>query len=158
MSECGGCCNKDMHTLHAELIHKALDIRFQLNYDNGGNPASIIDIDKKNVQFALESYWSKAGLPILNEIPGGVKNRVNLLFTTAFEFIPGTLEVYLSGLHLNGDQSDPDRDFNVNGTNDGFTLILAPNKPFGLNCPPFKNEPLYVNYRKRITFDTKGGT
>lgn len=147
----------DIHTLHAELIHVARDIYFQIAYTNGG-PATITDLGQKNVQGALEAYFSKAGLPIHNEIPGGTKNSVNLLFTTAFEFIPGTLEVWLSGLKLNGKQTDPDRDYDEFVTANGFLLILDPNNPSKLNKAPKQFESLTVNYKKRMTFNTKGGT
>jgi hypothetical protein len=158
-----GKCKDDIHTLHAELIHKAADIQFQLAYLNGLDPATITDLPNgKNVQRLIEQYFSKVGIPILNEIPGGIKNNVNLVYTTAFEFVPGTLQVFLSGLKLNGDQLDPDRDYDVTtvGLNayKEFTIILAPNKHEGLNSPPKQKEPLYVTYGKRITFDTKGGT
>lgn len=158
-----GKCKDDIHTLHAELIHKAADIQFQLDYTNGINPASITDLPNgKNVQRLLEQYFSKVGIPILNELPAGAKNHVNLTFQTAFEFVPGTLEVFLSGLKLNGDQADPDRDYNVTTAGPNaykeFVLILAPNKHHALNTPPMQNEGLYVNYAKRITFNTKGGT
>lgn len=154
-----GCdCNKDIITLHAELIHKARDIQFQIAYDNAGNPATIIDIGKRNVQFALESYWAKVGIPRKNIIPGGVLNNSNLLFTTPEEFIPGTLEVFLSDFKLNGNQADPERDYTEFVTNNGFQIHLDPSKSYRLNSPPKQFESLHVNYSKRITFDTKGGT
>ena len=154
----GNGCKDEIHTLHAPLIHKARDVEFQIAYDNNGTPASIICIDQKNVQFALEAYWSQAGIPKHNIIPTGIKNRVNLVYTVVEEFIPGTLEVYLSGDKLNGDQTDVDRDYNEAGNFKGFTLLIDASKPHRLNAPPFQDESLYVNYVKRITFDTKGGT
>lgn len=153
-----GCGCDDIHTLHAELIHKAAEIEFQIAYLNGLLPASISDIDKKNVQQALESYWSKVGIPIVGEYPGGAKNNNNLLFTTQFEFIPGTLEVFLSGLKLNGNPADVDRDYEEFVTNNGFEIKINPAKAHTLNRPPKQNEAFTVNYKKRITFDTKGGT
>lgn len=153
---CCGC--EDIWTQHAPLVHPAADIQFILEYLNGTDPASITDIDQRNVQAALESYFSKAGIPIKNEIPVGDKNNQNLEFGTEFEFIVGTLEVYLSGILLNGDQSDPDRDYVVKPDNKGFTLVLGPNAPHRLNSPPKQFEPLFVCYNKRITFNTIGGT
>lgn len=156
------CCNVDIFTEHAPLIHKAREIQFQLGYDNGGDPASITDIDKRNVQFALESYWSKVGIPVVNEIPSGAKNRVNLVYETADEFVPNTLEVFLSGLKLNGVQTDPERDYTVTTVGPlafkQFTIVLAPGSAHRLNKAPYQDEPLLVSYGKRITFDTKGGT
>lgn len=158
----GNKCDVDIHEIHAELIHKARDVEFQIVYDNGGSPALISDIDNKNLQTALESYFSKVGIPVKNEKPIGSKNSVNLTFLTQNEFIPGTLEVYLSGLKLNGDQTDVERDYTVFSTGpnayQGFVLELEPNDAHRLNVPPFQEEALFVNYSKRITFNTKGGT
>lgn len=155
-------CDNDIFTLHAPLIHKARDVEFQFHYENGVATAFIADINEKNVQFALEKYFSLVGIPVVNEIPIGSKDCVNLTFLTAYEFIPNTLEVNLSGIKLNGNQSDTHRDYDVItsgvNTNRGFTLRLEPNDPNRLNCPPFKDEPLTVSYAKRITFNTKGGT
>ena len=98
----------DIVTLHASLIHAAADIQFQLRYKNGVLDAEITDINdpnnNTNVQKAIESYLSKVGIPIKGEYPVGVKNNINLTFTTLNEFIPETLEVFLSGYKLNGDQ------------------------------------------------------
>jgi hypothetical protein len=151
---------EDIIDLHAPLIHKAADIETQIAYDNGGNPATI-DLQGKNVQRMLEEYYSLVGIPIKGELPTGAKNGVNLTYVTTFEFIPATLEVFLSGVRLNGDQSDPDRDYDIitvgPNENKSFTLRIDDNKPHVLNAPPFQNEGLYVNYGKRITFNTKGG-
>jgi len=155
-------CKDDIHTLHAELIHKARDVEFQYAYENGIATAFITDVQEKNVQFELEKYFSLVGIPIVDEKPIGLQNCVNLSFLTQYEFIEGTLEVNLSGIKLNGNQADTDRDFDVISSginsNKGFTLRLEPNNPNRLNCPPFKDEPLTVSYAKRITFNTKGGT
>jgi len=155
-------CTDDIITLHAPLIHPARDIHFQPGYDNGGSPAVITDIDKTNVQFALEQYWSLVGIPIRNEIPIGDQNRVNLIYRTVFEFIPGSLVVVLSGHTLEGDQVDPDRDYDVTTTGlfayKEFTLRLDPSKGHRLKMPPLQREPFLVHYNKRITFNTKGGT
>jgi len=151
-------CEKDIHTLHAELIHKARDIQFQLKYKNGLTDAEIKLLGgKPNLQFVLESYFSKVGLPVRNETPTGVKNNVNLNFATLNEFIPGTLEVYLGGDKLNGDQSDANRDFVETTNQKGFTIELDASKPYRLNCPPMQDESLEVSYQRRITFNTKGG-
>ena len=148
----------DIHTFHAELVHAAVDVPFALAYLNGILPATITDINQKNVQRVLEKYFSIAGIPIVNERPGGAKNGVNLVYTTAVEFVEGSLEVWLSGLKLNGDLTDADRDYSPNLTNDGFTIHIDAAKPHRLNRAPRQFESLLVSYRKRITFNTKGGT
>ena len=156
MSDC-----KDIFTEHAPLIHKSADIQQQTNYKNGALDAEIIDIEGGNVQRFVENWLSKTGLPIKNETPTGVRNSTNLFYTTGFEFIPDSLEVYLSGNLLNGDQSDPDRDYDLVtvGVNKhkGFQLRLNSNKPERLNVPPFQDENFKVSYNKRVTFNTKGG-
>jgi hypothetical protein len=138
-------------------VHAAAEIQFALAYTNGTDPATIIDIDQKNVQAALESYFSKVGIPI-TELALGVKNCVNVSFTTTHEFIPGSLQVILSSIDLNGIQTDPNRDFDVHPDNKSFTLLLDPTKPYRLNAPPRCGETLFVRYNKRITFNTRGGT
>jgi hypothetical protein len=153
----------DIIDLHAPLIHKAADVETQLNYKNGLLDAEIICLDGgKNVQKFLEKFLSLNGVPIVGEQPAGVKNNVNLIYTTADEFIPETLEVFLSGIKLNGDQTDPDRDYTITtvgaNANKEFTIELNPANQHRLNQPPQQNEALYVNYGKRITFNTKGGT
>lgn len=150
--------HNEIHTLHAELIHKARDIQFQIAYDNNGDPAVILDIDQKNVQFALESYFSQMGILKTSVRPTGAKNRQNLEFFVPDEYIPGTLEVFLSGNRLNGDQSDPDRDYTEDSANKRFIIELDVENPNRLNAPPLQDEQFIVNYRKRITFFTKGGT
>jgi len=97
---------EDIFSFHAELIHKAADVQQQTQYQNGANTAQIIDVVGGNVQRFLENLLSKTGLPIKNEIPSGNLDNQNLLYTTEFEFIPDSLEVYLSGIMLNGNQDD----------------------------------------------------
>lgn len=153
-----GCGCSDIHTCHAELVHAAAEVQFALSYLNGSLPAQITDLDKHNVQAILEQYFSIHGIPITAELPIGLKNRVNLSYRTNYEFIPSSLEVILSGITLNGNQLAADRDFNVHPDNKGFTLITSPNRSSALNGAPRQDEPLFVNYRKRITFNTFGGT
>lgn len=152
----------DIHELHAELIHAAADIEFQLAYDNAGNPATIDCLDKKCLQQLLEQFFSLIGIPKFNVIPTGDKDRVNTTYTVADEFIPATLVVYLSGDKLNGNQTDPDRDFDIISTgpnmNKGFVLKLDPEKGHRLNDAPHDDEGLCCSYAKRITYNTKGGT
>lgn len=151
------CC-PDIHTLHSELIHPAWDIQFAISYLNGILPANITDIDKYNVQEVLEKYFSLSGIPVIGEQPIGAKDSLNLIYRTNFEFIQGTLEVFLSGISLVSNQTDPNRDFNVHPDNKGFTILIDPSVSFRLNKPPKQRESLFVNYRKRITFNTIGGT
>lgn len=156
-------CGQDIHTLHAELIHKARDIQFQLAYKNGTLDASIIDINNKNVQSVLESYFSKVGIPIIAETPIGNKNNSNLVFRSNYQFIPETLQVFLSGFPMAGDptNTNPLRNFNITTTGTyafkEITFIIAPNVEGGLSKPPLQFEDLFFNYSKRITFNTKGG-
>ena len=155
MSKC-----EDIIDLHAPLIHKAADIETQIAYDNSGNPATI-DLNGKNAQRILEEYWSLVGIPIKGELPTGLRNSTNLTYLSNAEFIPATLEVFLSGLKLNGDQTDPSRDYDIItiglNANKGFVLKLDTNNANRLNSPPFQEEALSINYGKRITYNTKGG-
>jgi len=148
---CG--CESEIHTLHAELIHPARDIQFQIAYTNGVLPATITDIDQKNVQSALESYFSQLGIPIKSEVPVGTKNNVNLEYETEFEFIPDSLEVFLSGMKL-----IPAVDYIEHLDFQGFTVLVDPQDRYRLNRAPQQGEGLEVNYNKRITFNTKGGS
>jgi hypothetical protein len=156
-----GKCKEDIWTEHAPLIHDADDITFQTEYTNGTLPAEITDYEGKNVQRFIEDWLSKTGLPVKDETPGGAQNNGNLYYTTQFEFIPDSLEVYLSCNRLNGDQSDPDRDYDVITTGPdaykAFQLRLNPNRPEALNRPPLQYENFKVDYNKRVTFNTKGG-
>mgnify|MGYP003641032288 CR=1 FL=1 len=156
-------CDNDIFSDHAILIHQAIEIIFKLAYDNDGDAAVITDLPLgKNVQKVLEAYFSKVGIPRHNIRPLGVKDRDNTTFTLNEEFIPGTLVVFLSGSQLNGDQSDPDRDFDIITTgvnaNKGFEIRLDPSKGHRLNDAPHDDESLYCSYSKRITFNTKGGS
>lgn len=158
MSKC-----EDIFDLHIPYNHKAAEVIFQLLYTNGILPASITDLPNgKNVQRVLEQYFSKVGIPIQGEKPTGATDSVNLTYITDFEFIPETLEVFLSGNKLNGDQTDPNRDYTIitagANANKSFTINTAPGNPNRLNAPPFQDEGLFTNYGKRITFNTKGGT
>lgn len=84
----------------------------------------------------------------VNIVPIGDKNNQNLIFIlpNSETFVYGQLEVYLSGLHLNGDQSDPDRDYNYLPDLNGFEIILRSNNRWGLNRPPLQGEPLTITY------------
>jgi hypothetical protein len=147
----------DIHALHVEKTHAARGVVMQTQYTNGGDIATILDLDKaKNIQYGLEQYFSLVGIPKTGIEPIGDKDSLNLVYETPEEFVVGTLEVFLSG-----DKLDP-QDFLVTNTgpeaNRQFTIVLNPNDPERLNAPPFQNEPLTVSYSKRITFNTRGGT
>lgn len=157
------CCKsatcEDIFTLHAALIHSASDVQFAIQYTNGTGPAIITDIDQRNVQTALESYFSQVGIPVLHEIPGGSRGCPgDVVFTTEYEFIPNSLQVILSGILLNGNQDDPARDFTILPGNQSFQIELDPTHRERLNSVPGQDETFFVNYRKRITFNTRGGT
>ena len=80
---------------------------------------------------------------VWGEPPIGAKNGVNLTFVSPDEFLPGTLQVYLSGLFL-----DKILDFTVMPDNKTFKIVLAPNSPTRLNVPPLQNEPLNISYMR----------
>lgn len=153
-----GCCDQDIHTLHAELIHKAREIQFQLAYQNGVDPAEIIVFTQKNVQGFIEELLGIAGIPVRKEIPSGLKNNTNVTFTTAYEFIPGSLVVCLSGLDMNGVSASSDKDYVELPDMQSFAFLIDPSQGHRLNCPPQQSESLHVSYLRRVTFDTKGGT
>jgi len=77
---------------------------------------------------------------IINELPGGAIDCVNLVFTTANEFIAGTLEVYLDGVRI-----DPDC-YVENVDLMGFTLVLDPTDGNKLKVAPRDTESLRVDY------------
>ena len=110
-----------------------------LPFDNATN-GFIAD----NAQEAIEEH----GIHILGEIPTGIKNGINLTFTTAFEFMPGSLEVFLSGINLINNGAN--RDYDVAIDNKGFTILIAPTLSHRLNKPPMQRESFAVNYRKKI--------
>jgi len=72
--------------------------------------------------------------------PSGSIDGSNLVFTTAQEFVPGTLAVYLSEGRLN------ESAFTVAVNNQGFTIVLTPNSPHGPLQPPCPGEPFLVDY------------
>jgi hypothetical protein len=72
------------------------------------------------------------GSLIVNEVPQGVINGLNATFTTAFPFIPGTLEVFINGI-----KQSIVSDYQTIGTN----IIL-------LVFSPLIGESIIVNYKK----------
>lgn len=108
---------------------------------------NIQGIGGSNAQDFLENFLSLNGIPVIGEIPGGLKNCVNLVFTTSFEFIPGTLQVFLSGLRL---ESGVDYTEAVN--NQGFTILIDASNRSRLNKPPLDSESFTVNYSRKVIF------
>lgn len=147
------CGCDDIHTCHAPLQHVARDIIFQPAYTNGATPATITDIGQRNVQAALEAYWSRVGIPVIGVVPTGTRDGVNISYVTPHEFIPNTLVVYLGG-----DALTRDADFVEHLDHHGFDIIVAPEDTWRLNAPPLQGEDLVANYAKRICYNTKGGT
>jgi len=84
----------------------------------------------------------------LNIRPVGDQDNQNLIFylPNGETFVEGSLEVYLSCLHLNGNQADARRDFVYLPDNSGFIIILNPEDRWRLNRPPLQDEPLLINY------------
>lgn len=57
------------------------------------NPAAIVEvINEQVIERVVEAEM------IFGETPGGTINGSNATFTTAFDFVPGKIEVYLNGL------------------------------------------------------------
>ena len=67
---------------------------------------------------------------VFNEIPGGLVNCSNTVFTTSNPFAEGSLSVYLDGVKICLEK------ITVNPSLDGFTLDFA----------PLDSEQLTVNY------------
>lgn len=93
------------------------------------------------------NYLSLTGLPVKNEYATGLLNCINLVYTTKYEYINGTLEVWLDGRKL-----DWGLDYTENGTKDGFTILLNASDPNRLNIAPRNDETLTVAYCRRICF------
>jgi len=83
-----------------------------------------------------------------NVVPIGLKNGVNLDYVLPNNetFLEGSLNVFLSGIHLNGNQLDIDKDFEVYPDNSGFTILIDPSKSYRLNAPPKCMESLLISY------------
>jgi hypothetical protein len=69
---------------------------------------------------------------VLNEVPTGLVNGSNVTFTTAFNFVPGSEQVFLNGIKLTLLQ-----DYNTSGNN---TITLYQS--------PLTGELIQVNYTK----------
>lgn len=108
---------------------------------------NIQGITGSNAQDFLENFLSLNGIPVIGEIPGGLKNCMNLVFSTSFEFIPGTLQVFLGGLRL---ESGVDYTEAVN--NQGFTISINASDRTRLNKPPLDSESFTVNYSRKVIY------
>ena len=91
----------------------------------------------------------------------GLKNNSNLVYETPDEFIPGTEEILLEGITLNGDVLDPIRDYDVTlvGANahKEITLRLESNVRNQIHSPPKQGESLHAAYQTRVVCSVMGG-
>jgi uncharacterized protein YaiE (UPF0345 family) len=108
---------------------------------------NIQGIAGSNAQDFLENFLSLNGIPVIGEIPGGSRNCVNLAFTTSFEFIPGSLQVFLGGLRL-----EPGLDYTESVNNQGFTILINASDRNRLNKAPLGSESFLVNYSRRVIY------
>ena len=88
----------------------------------------------------VSRYIFRPDFIVKNEVPTGDVNGSNLVFATANKFLPNTLEVFQDGKRL-----ELTKDFTVNATFDGFTLIIDPSNRKRSNSAPC-DEDLSVNY------------
>jgi len=104
--------------------------------------------ESANSRLTQDTYYLLEHLLRRDVKPIGDKNSVNLeyLLPDDEKFVPGSLEVHLSGLKLIGGANNPDRDFTERPDQRGFLLRLDPEQPHRLNAPPFQDEPLSINY------------
>jgi len=108
--------------------------------------SNISGVSGGNAQLFLENLLELTGIPIKNEFPIGKKNCSNLLYETTFEFIPGTLEVFLDGNKLT-----QGLDYAENVDHKGFSILLssATNR---LSSAPKFDEDLVVSYCRKVIF------
>lgn len=139
---CGGC--ETIHTAHAALVHALAEIQIDLT-----RISSVLHPTNANAQEFLELYLTLAGLPVKNEVPAGATNNLNLAYGTAFEFIPGTLEVFVDGRKLTGGIG---KDYVENVNFDGFDILINADDGNRLNSPIQQTEELVVNYHRRVIF------
>ena len=92
----------------------------------------------------------KFSQPRVNVTPDGDINGTNVDYTLPDneKYIPGTLEVYLGGRKLCGDQANPDRDYNETVDMRGFKILIDAENPFKLNVPPCEGEGIELSYYK----------
>ena len=135
------CCCETIHTLHVALVHALAEIQIDLT-----NIDPVLFPDNANAQEFLEKYLTLAGLPVKNEIPVGARNNVNISYDTGFEFIPGSLEIFVDGKKLDL------ADYTEKLTFDGFDIIVDPSSGNRLNSPIKQSETISVNYLRRVIF------
>jgi len=112
-----------------------------INLDN------VVGVSGDNSEEFLFNYLSLVGIPIKHEIPGGAVNCSNLNFTTQYEFIPGTIQVWLDGNKL-----EFGVDYIETTDNMGFTILLDPNDRNRLHSAPKDSERITISYCRRIIF------
>lgn len=108
---------------------------------------NIAGVSGFDAQSFIEDYLSKAGLPVVNEVPGGVIDCDNLTFTLAHEAIAGTMEPSIDGRKLT-----PGLDFTEAPNGLSFTMLIDPSLSSRLNSPPHESEDLLVSYKRRVIF------
>lgn len=107
----------------------------------------IVGVSGFDGQTFIEDYLTQAGLPVVNEVPGGAVDCNNLVYTLAHEAIPGTMMPSLDGRLLT-----PGLDFVEAIDGMGFSILIDPDDSNRLNSPPHKNEDILVSYSKRVIF------
>lgn len=65
-------------------------------------------------------YKDDFNAPVTNEVPGGTINGTNDDFTTAVDYVPGTLKVFKNGVRMKGSGAD------FTETSGGFTMVTPP--------------------------------
>ena len=95
-----------------------------------------------NSNLGQNLHWILENQVRRDVVPVGLKNNVNLTYTLpgVETAVPNTLEVWLSCIKLQSDS------FVLAPDGRSFTIVLEPNNPWKLNCPPQQNEPLSINY------------
>lgn len=111
---------------------------YGVKFSNGANPPSPDDgefwYNGTNLKFRNGSTTRNINTDeyVVNEIPSGLINGSNATFTTAFDFVPGTEEVFLNGIKLVKLE-----DYNTTGNNQ-----------IDLYVSPLTGEDLIINYSK----------
>ena len=88
-----------------------------------------------NSAFSQNPFGSNS--TIVDETPGGLINSSNTAFTTANNYVTGTLAVYQNGVRL---EEGAGNDFTEGGTN-AFTMLTAPTT----------GDKLVVDYTQSVT-------
>ena len=96
------------------------------------NEEIVISIVDKQVQIIEAISSSGEQVRISGEIPSGVINGSNATFTTQFDFVPESVEVFCGGIRLTVLS-----DFNTSG-----------NRTISLYVSPLSGELIRVNYQK----------